>query len=459
MTKAFERKDKLTSSQAWQAALGELELQLAKPTFDVWLRPTRVLAYEDGFFTIGVHSAFARDWLENRLKRLIKQVLASVTDRQVDVRFVVQPKGGDAAPVEVLEGYAQPRQALNDANGRCRTLNPRFTFDTFVVGSSNRLPYAVCQAVSERPAETYNPLFIYGGVGLGKTHLLHAIGNHALERNLGVLYVSSEQFTNDLINAIRNQTTEEFRGKYRNPEILLIDDIQFIAGKESTQEEFFHTFNALHSANRQIVVSSDRPPKAISTLEARLRSRFEGGLIADIQPPDYEVRVAILHSKADALRVLVPRPIIEFIAQQVQNNIRELEGALNRVIAYSTTLAQPLSLEAAQHALKDLLTRKSHASPEAIVDIVAAYFGVRIEDLCGSSRKKDIVLPRQIAMYLLAESTDLSLPNIGALLGKRDHTTVLHGRDRVRELAEADVTIRRHLLALKEQIYQSTSTR
>ena len=460
MTKATYRQDNLTPQEAWQAALGELELQLAKPTFDVWLKSTHVVAYEDGVFTIAAQSSFAREWLENRLKGLIKRTLTRIMGRQVDVHFIVQPRAEQYPDIQLLNGYAPTQSPVQErTNGHSCTLNPRYIFDTFIVGNSNRLPYEVCRAIAERPAMTYNPLFLYGGVGLGKTHLLHAIGNHVIQKGLSVLYVSSEQFTNDLINAIRARTTEGFRERYRSTDVLLIDDIQFIAGKESTQEEFFHTFNSLHAADRQIVLSSDRPPKAISTLEGRLRSRFQGGLIADIQPPDYETRVAILRAKADSKDSIIHDAVLEFIARQVQDNIRELEGSLNRVMAYSATLKQPITLEMTQHVLKDLITRKGHVSPEAIISAVAAYFGISMDDMTGTSRKKEVSLPRQIAMYLLCESTDLSLPQAGILLGNRDHTTILHGRDKIRELVETDVTLRRHILAIKEDIYQPVPAR
>ncbi len=450
MPKPSQNEHNLTPSEAWQATLGELELQLAKPTFDVWLRRTHVVAYEDGSFTIGVPTAFARDWLENRLRRVIKRTLARVMGRQVDIHFIVDSKKhSDSDSVQLLDRYP-PKVSPKSAE----TLIARYTFETFIVGSNNRLAYESCQAVSDRPASAYNPLFLYGGVGLGKTHLLHSIGNRVVQKGLQALYVTSEQFTNGLINSIRTGATEEFRERYRRTDVLLIDDIHFIAGKERTQEEFFHTFNALLAADKQIVLSSDRSPRAISTLEDRLRSRFAGGLIADIQPPDYETRLAILRAKAERAGAVVSAAVLELIAQQVQDNIRELEGALIRVIAYAQILQVPIDVETAAKALQDLLTPRNRVSPETVVSAVAAYFGMSTEDITGTSRKKELALARQIAMYLLCENTTLSLTLIGKVLGNRDHSTVLHGRDKIRKLMDSDTSIRRMVMSLREKIYQ-----
>jgi chromosomal replication initiator protein len=337
-------------------------------------------------------------------------------------------------------------------------LNPRFTFDRFIIGSSNRLASAACMAVADNPAQAYNPLFLYGGVGLGKTHLLHAIGNAALERDpeINVLYVSSEKFTNDLINAIRRQQTEEFRIRYRNIDILLIDDIQFIAGKDATQEEFFHTFNTLHTAGKQIVLSSDRPPKAILTLEERLRSRFEWGLIVDIQMPDYETRTAIMRTKAEQMTVDVPADVIEFLAQRIQSNIRELEGSLNRVVAYAKLNGTSISIESAQAALSDLLdtSRKKRVTGDMILRAVCEFYGVDLRTLQGRGRSRNIVGPRQVAMYLLREETDSSLVDIGALIGGRDHTTVMYGCDKIGEEIITDTRLKQEINSIRERLYQ-----
>jgi chromosomal replication initiator protein len=453
----------MDAKRVWQAALGELQLQLTKATFDTWLRDTTGIACEDGAFVIGVRNAYAKDWLENRLYPHIARTLAGVMNRTIQVRFVVSnsvgsPAGSPDDNGELFTGTAQ-REAAAPASGPATirpsvTLTPRYTFETYVVGNANRLAHAASLAVAESPAAAYNPLFIYGGVGLGKTHLLHAIGHRAMGSGRSVLYVSSETFTNEMINAIRSQSTDSFRGKYRNNNVLLIDDIQFIAGKESTQEEFFHTFNALHAANSQIVLTSDRPPKAIPTLEERLRSRFEWGLLADIQPPDLEMRIAILRAKAESLGADAPAPVLDYTARKVQSNIRELEGALNRIIAYARLMNRPLNEETAEAALRDVLVPTQALPPAQIIEAVCRFYEVRREDLEKRRRTRDIVIPRQMAMYLLREETDLSLSLIGHELGGRDHTTVLHACDKIAAQIEEDEQMRRELLAIREALYQ-----
>jgi chromosomal replication initiator protein len=444
----------MRADQIWQAALGELQLQMTKATFDTWVKNTQAVSYEDGTFVIGVHNAFTKDWLENRLLTTIKRTLVGIVGRSVEVKFAVWAKelseSDEALPL--LQAIA-PLPNESAANGPSTMLNPRYTFDTFVVGSNNRLAHAASLAVAEKPAEAYNPLFVYGGVGLGKTHLLHAVGNMS-QRHCGeVLYVSSETFTNDLINSIRNHTTEGFRERYRNIDVLLVDDIQFIAGKESTQEEFFHTFNTLHSANKQIVISSDRPPKAILTLEERLCSRFEWGLIADIQPPDLETRIAILRFKAEQQTMPVPDGVIDLVARQFQSNIRELEGALNRVIAHASLMRCPLTAEVATKALQDFGPAPGSLSVDQIIEAVAQFYNLGTKDLLGRRRSKDIVTARHVAMYLAREETDASLPQIGRALGGRDHTTVMHGHEKIRAQVEEDDRLRRDMLAIKESLY------
>ncbi len=332
-------------------------------------------------------------------------------------------------------------------------MNPRYSFESFVVGAGNRLAQAASMAVAESPAKAYNPLFLYGGVGLGKTHLLHAIGNVAQQNGLDVLYVSSEEFTNDLITAIRTHTTQSFRDKYRQTDVLLIDDIQFIAGKESTQEEFFHTFNTLHGQDKQIVISSDRSPKAMSTLEERLRSRFEWGLIADIQPPDYETRLAILGSKAERMGRRIPGEIMEAIAQRMQSNIRELEGALNRLVAHADLRGIPLTKELVDSALVDLLPQRRELAPADVIQLVADAFGITVDQILARDRSRKVALPRQIAMYLLREESQISLPQIGEALGGRDHTTVMYACDKVSDLLEEDDRLRRQVVDIRDQLY------
>ncbi len=440
----------MNAEQVWQAALGQLQMEMPRATFDTWVRDVDLLAYEDGSFILGVQNAYARDWLENRLLSTVKRVLTGIVGRTIEVRFAVWQ--GETAEEEAPRPL-EPAEAPAERSAPLRPLNPRYTFDTFVVGPSNRLAHAAAQAVAENPARAYNPLFVYGGVGLGKTHLLHAVGNATATTGLQVLYVTSEEFTNDLINAIRNHTTDAFRERYRRIDVLLIDDIQFIAGKESTQEEFFHTFNALHGQDRQLVISSDRPPKAMVTLEERLRSRFEWGLTADIQPPDFETRVAILRSKAERAGRQVEPDYLEMIARRVQSNIRELEGALTRILAFSDLSGVPLTAELVEMTLAELMPRGSQLTPDRIISAVAAHFGVDEDRLLSRDRSQQVALPRQVAMFLIREETDASLPQIGDVLGGRDHTTVMYGYDKIASRLETDDALRRQVIAVRERLY------
>ena len=445
-------------NQVWQAVLGELQLQMTRSTYDTWLRDTHLLSHEDGTYLIGCNTAYTKDWLNSKLRPTIKRTLAGIAGRSVEVRFVLSSAGLQEQMIEDLSSYSEPEHhpspsLKSEAKGG---ISPRYLFDNFIVGSSNRLAQAASLAVAEKPAQAYNPLFLHGGVGLGKTHLLQAIGNYCVQRGLAAIYVSSEEFTNDLIHAIRRQTTESFRDKYRKIDVLLVDDIQFIAGKESTQEEFFHTFNTLHRENKQVVLSSDRSPKALVTLEERLRSRFEWGLTADIQPPDMETRLAILRAKADELQHDVPDSVLDLVARRVQSNIRELEGALNRVVAYAQILGHPLDVDTAAAALVDLLPNRKSLSVDEIIDSVASFFNLNVDALQGRKRTKDIVLPRQMAMHLIREETNESLPQIGAALGGRDHTTIMYGCEKIRNLIETDDEIRRQVLAIRENLYTDT---
>jgi chromosomal replication initiator protein len=420
----------MNAEQAWQSVLGQLQMEMPRASFDTWVRDTRPVSYQDGTLTIGVRNAYARDWLESRLASTVSRLLVGIMNASVAVNFIVNSNDSEGSAVhdEAPPPSAQPEPvAAYDQPARSSSMNPRYLFETFVVGSGNRLAHAACLAVAEKPARAYNPLFLYGGVGLGKTHLLHAIGNACHSRGLNVLYVSSEEFTNDMINAIRTHTNQAFREKYRSADVLLVDDIQFIAGKESTQEEFFHTFNTLHGQDKQIIVSSDRPPKSLVTLDERLRSRFEWGLTADIQPPDLETRLAILRSKAERGGRQVPHDILEGIARRVQSNIRELEGALNRILAFADLSGTPLTPQLVDVALVDLLPQRRNITPRKILEAVANYEGIAVEDLTGQNRSAKIAVPRQIAMYLLREINDISFPQIGELLGGRDHTTVMYG--------------------------------
>jgi chromosomal replication initiator protein len=441
----------MNAEHAWQAVLGQLQLEMSKAAFDTWVSSAEFLGYDEGtkIFEIGVKNAYARDWLDDRLSATIARLLTGMMGNTVTTEFKVW-NANHSKPEALASTPAVT--AGPDAN-ESPTINGRYRFDNFVVGADNRLAHAACMAVAESPARAYNPLFLYGGVGLGKTHLLHAIGNACQPNGLHVLYVSSEEFTNDLINAIRTHTTPAFREKYRQVDVLLIDDIQFIAGKESTQEEFFHTFNTLHGQNKQLVISSDRSPKSMSTLEERLRSRFEWGLTADIQPPDVETRQAILRAKAERAGRDVPADILEMIARKVQSNIRELEGALNRVLAFSDLSGIPLTLELAQQALADFFPQGVDLKPKDVLEIVSQAFGISNERLLGRERTREVALPRQVAMYLLREEGGVSLPQIGEFVGGRDHTTVIYACEKVTDMMETDDRFRRQILRIREQLY------
>ncbi len=501
----------LPPKEAWEVARSQLRLQMSKSTYETWVRDSVYMAHEDGAFVIGVPNAYAKDWLSMRLRPLIKRTLSGIVGRAVDVTFVVrsvplvespEPAGGPLLEMDKsrqvdawgqdgssadfadhpgsdsremgndrVDNLPADSQADTDAQRKVDisgikmpaserpTMNPRYTFENFVVGPSNRMAHAVAMSVAERPGRAYNPLFLYGGVGLGKTHLLQAIGHAAVNSGLQVLYVSSEDFTNDLVCAIRTQSTDQFRAKYRTLDVLLIDDIHFIAGKEQTQEEFFHTFNTLYAANRQIVMISDRPPQAISTLEERLRSRFGWGMIADIQPPNLETRIAILQSKAASLGEQVPNDVLALIAQRAHRNIRDLEGALTRVLAHAQLMKRSLNTSLVEDALAYLAPAQSKLSLEAILEVAAAYFGISIADLTGRARSAKIALQRQMVMYVMREETGASLPQIGAVLGGRDHTTVIHGFDRVATDIEADPELRRQVTELREKLYLPVRTR
>lgn len=441
----------MNAQQAWQATIGQLQMELSKASFDTWVKNTQLISFEDasGTFALGAGNAYACDWLDSRLKSTVVNKLSGMMARQVNVEFKVW-----AAPQVDLEqetvSIPKPAPVMKDTYDT--QLNPRYRFDNFVVGSANRLAHAACQAVAENPARAYNPLFIYSGVGLGKTHMLHAIGNAVLQQGKQVLYVSSEEFTNDLVHAIRTKTTTAFREKYREVDVLLIDDIQFIAGKDSTQEEFFHTFNALYGQDKQIVMTSDRSPKAMSTLEERLRSRFEWGLTVDMQAPDYETRLAILHSKAEKVDGKVPEEVIERIAKLIQTNVRELEGAWNRVLAFSQLSGQALSLALCDRALTDFLPQPSSITPKTVLEVVSGFFGISLSSLTGRSRARDVAFPRQVAMYLMRDLGDLSLPRIGEEMGGRDHTTVMYACDKIADMVETDDRTRKQILQLKGQL-------
>jgi len=450
----------MNAEQAWQSVLGQLQMEMPRASFDTWVRDTKPVSYQDGTLTISVRNAYARDWLENRLASTVSRLLVGIVNASVAVNFVVNGSDGEGMPEEAPAVQPEPfdaaegrPSAVDEQPARSSHMNPRYLFETFVVGSGNRLAHAACLAVAEKPARAYNPLFLYGGVGLGKTHLLHAIGNACHARGLHVLYVSSEEFTNDMISSIRTHQNQAFREKYRSADVLLVDDIQFIAGKESTQEEFFHTFNTLHGQDKQIIVSSDRPPKSLNTLDERLRSRFEWGLTADIQPPDLETRLAILRSKAERTGRQIADDILESIARRVQSNIRELEGALNRILAFADLSGTPLTPQLVEVALADLLPQRSDVEPGKIIELVAREWQTTVEALLGRDRSQKIAQPRQVAMYLLRKETDASLPQIGEVLGGRDHTTVMYAIEKIAGDIETKTDLRKRVVSVKQQLY------
>ncbi len=462
----------MDAKQVWRAALGELQVSLSPANYETWLRDTQLVDVDDQRFKISVPNGFAKDWLETRYRSLISQTLARIVGYSVQVEFVVaaSPEGAappaDSAgtdPVEAPAAAGSSSQQVRveptrvGGEGGTTFINPRYTFGNFIVGSANRLAHAASLSVAERPGHAYNPLFLYGGVGLGKTHLMHAIGNQVIAKfpRKRVVYATSEKFTNEFITSIQQGKIDDFRARYRRIDLLLIDDIQFIADKERTQEEFFHTFNAIHEDGKQIVLSSDRPPKAILTLEERLRSRFEWGLIADLTAPDLETRIAILRAKAEEGSLPITSDVIEFIARKVVSNIRELEGALNRIIAFASMGATPISIELAQAVLSNVLynPKKRQVTPERIARAVSDYYSVPMEALQGQKRDKSIVMPRQIAMFLMREETDVSLLRIGAELGGRDHSTVLHACDKINRESAVNDDLRREIAAVRELIY------
>ncbi|QUH25143.1 chromosomal replication initiator protein DnaA [Serpentinicella alkaliphila] len=413
-------------SQIWDKTLSLVKTELTEVSFSTWIKTIEPISIDDNIVILKVHNDFNRDIITGRYSTLISNAIKQVTHKQYELKIII-PNEETAMHKEKVNRPA--REQIQTKN-----LNPKYTFDTFVIGNSNRFAHAASVAVAEQPAKAYNPLFIYGGVGLGKTHLMNAIGHYIMQNNANakIAYVSSETFTNELINSIRDDRNVEFRNRYRNVDVLLVDDIQFIAGKESTQEEFFHTFNALHESNKQIIISSDRPPKEIPTLEDRLRSRFEWGLITDIQPPDIETRIAILRKKAQMENMDVPDEVMSFIASKIQANIRELEGALIRIVAYSSLANGEITVDIAREALKEIFSsKKRQINVPLIKEIVSKKFNIKIEDFNAKKRTRSIAFPRQIAMYLTRELTDLSLPKIGEEFGGRDHTTVIHAHEKI----------------------------
>ena len=429
-------------------------MQLPRPTFETWLKSTEGVAKSGEVFVVEVPTAFGVEWLEKRMFHSLQHTLDKVAGHPLQLQLQVRAGGVSYAveraklPTGVAPEASQPLFEF-------KSLNPRYTFESFVVGPSNRLAFSAAHAVADTPGVSYNPLFLYSGAGLGKTHLLQAIGRTCAMRGMSVLYVTSEQFTNEFIAAIRSRTTEDFRKRYRSVHMLLVDDVQFLSGKEQTHEGFFHTFNDIHNSGHQVVVSSDRPPRELPLMEERLRSRFEWGLIADIQPPDLETRMAILATKADEMHVGLEEAVIELIAKRVQRNVRELEGSLNRMVAYAQLMNVDLTLDTTERILNDVTPEMSRASidPQHILSEVANYYEVKVDDLLARSRKRTVSVPRQVAMYLLIHEIGLPPTQVGRLLGGRDHSTVIHGAGKISGEINEDGELRHDVQAIKESIF------
>jgi len=460
------------NEQLWQAVLGELELNLSKASFTTWFKNTFIIENEQGRIIIGVPNTFSQAWLKQKYHNDISKTLQNLTGlRLKEISYKVQNKK-DFKPIEkepeqkievteteIKQKTSEPSYTQPANEEAYQNINSNYNFVTFIVGKNNELAQAAAKAVSENPGFTYNPLFIYGGVGLGKTHLLQAIGNDivAKDQNKKLLYVTCEQFTNDFINSISAGNTEKFQKHYRTPDVLLIDDIQFLTGKEGTQEAFFHTFNDLHQRNKQIVITSDRPPKAIATLEDRLLSRFEWGMIADISQPDLETRVAILEKKCQEKKCELDRDIINYITQNIQNNVRELEGALNKIIAYHQLNKIPPTIENVKKIIFSLSNaggQKASITPKHMIETVGKFYDISTDDIIGKCRQKRLAFPRQIIMFLMREEMRSSYPSIGQELGGRDHTTAMHAHTKISDLLENDEKLRQEINLIKQLLYQ-----
>ncbi|MFZ1654461.1 MAG: chromosomal replication initiator protein DnaA [Candidatus Moraniibacteriota bacterium] len=471
----------MTNEELWKAALGQIELSLSKANFVTWFKNTSILSREEGRVVIGVPNGFAKEWLENKYNLYIIKALKSLAPDIQDIKCSIAPNSDQRTKPETFVksmdgarpslptqsetavpiGFSRKRIAEKliltaPSGGIYRSnLNTRYTFENFIVAENNELARAACFAISQNLGHLYNPLFIYGGVGLGKTHLLQALGNEITAKHpeKRVKYITSERFTSELVESIKNQTVDQFKAAYEHIDLLIIDDVQFLSGREKTQNEFFHIFNALYQLNKQIVISSDRTPKAIPTLEERLRSRFEGGMIADISRPSLETRAAILESKAQEKGIAIDTPSIQFIAEHVKENVRELEGALARVCAYSEFQKIPIGLSLVQKALSDMLVQtKKSVKLDDIVKVVSDFYGVPVEEMVKKGRKKEVAHPRQVAMYLLRTELDTPFSTIGDFFGGRDHTTVLHAVDKVTKNRESTLRIREEIASLKEKL-------
>lgn len=454
----------MQDDRTWQAVLGEIELSVSRGNYVTWFKNTKLLRHKDDVLTIGVPNVFVKQQLEKKYNDLILQILAKnqVTPERID--YKIHSDGSqnkridDDEPLQLnTPAPSEPRAAVNNSLSHTyrQGLNEKYTFESFIVGSGNELAHAACQAIAANPGTKYNPLFIYGGVGIGKTHLIQAVGNAIIAKNQGarVVYVSTEQFVQEFIDAVRYKKNTDFAGYYRNADVLIIDDMQFIAGKDKTQEEFFHTFNALHQANKQIIISSDKPPKDIPTLEERLRSRFAWGMSIDMQNPDFETRCAIVQSKADQVGIRLPSDVVDYLANHIQTNIRELEGALNQLIAFCEMRGLDPDVSIVTSLLSANKTRPKHLSARQVVERVCKHFQLPIEDILGPKRDKDIVVPRQIAMYILRSELHLSFPKIARELGRKDHTTAIHSVEKVEQELSFDAVVRQHVNDIRERLY------
>ncbi|HTL39614.1 MAG TPA: chromosomal replication initiator protein DnaA [Methylomirabilota bacterium] len=444
----------MTNQQLWQAILGNLELTLSKANFTTWFKNTSVIDKTDMGIVVGVPNAFTKEWLQNKYHQDILKALKSIAPEVKEIKYQIagatlhQPQAPQA-PKEVPRTV--PKKVENQG------LNPKYTFSTFIVGSNNQLAHAASLAVSKKPGSVYNPLFLYGGVGLGKTHLMQAVGAEVLKKdpNAKILYATSERFTNDFVQALGQGRADQFKSLYRNVDVLLIDDIQFLAGREGTQEEFFHTFNALHQNNKQVVMTSDRLPKEIPAIEERLVSRFEWGMIADVQAPDMETRLAILRTKAKEKNYNIDPEVLNYIAETIQSNIRELEGALNRLMVYCQLNNTKPTLEQVKSVLVNVITppKKRGVSAKKIIEVVSDFYNVTPDDLLKQSRKKEYVNPRQIAMFIIRKELETSLPSIGELFGGRDHTTVIHAVEKITKTIKEKNNVRQEIELIRDRLY------
>lgn len=448
----------MNNDQIWQAVLGEIELTLSKANFTTWFKNTFISEIENEKVVVCVPNTFTKAWLEKKYHKQIAEAIENINNQKVKEIFYKVETRKNSPVGELLNKLKIKKIPNNEAVQQNKTkhgLNLRYLFDSFIVGKGNELAHAACQAVAANPGNAYNPLFIYGGVGLGKTHLVQAIGHEVAKKNKKVLYVSCEKFTNDYIQSIKSGQAKDFKERYRNVDLLLIDDIQFMGGKDGTQEEFFHTFNELHQSDKQIVITSDRPPKSIPALEKRLLSRFEWGMTADIVQPDIETRVAILEIKCREKNYSLEKDILEFIATNIQNNIRELEGALNRLIAYHEFNNSKPTVETTKSILNSLLTniKTKSLTSKNIIDVVSNFFDVAVSDILGKSRKKELVYPRQISMYLMRKEINTSYPTIGQELGGRDHTTAMHAYNKIHKESEENEKTRQDIESVTQALY------